>query len=220
MPGWDGPSFERMHKTPGSGLLRSTTGKPEGPYEDMHPDERLGDEIDASLFKDDDGAVHCFWHSGKIAKLKSDMSGFAEPYRWLRTTTVDSDPKHHGDLCTRIFGAGSFDHVGYEGMFIFKANGRYYLCCAENFEGRYSCTIATATDLMGPYGARHEALPHCGHNMFFPDERGQWSSTYFGSDATASWQERPGMLPVQFDGDGRVSPKDDTGWPAGIPASP
>ena len=42
MPGWDGPTFEKMQKTSGSGLLRSTTGKPEGPYQDMQPNERLG----------------------------------------------------------------------------------------------------------------------------------------------------------------------------------
>ena len=30
----------------------------------------LGDEIDASLFEDDDGAVYFLWHSGKIARMK------------------------------------------------------------------------------------------------------------------------------------------------------
>lgn len=208
MPGRDGPSFKRMQKTSGSGLLRSTTGKPEGPYEDMHPQERLGDETDASLFEDDDGTVYFLWHSGKIAKLKPDMSGLATPYRWLKTTSSDPTPKHHSDLCARIFGEGSIDHVGYEGMFIFNANGRYYLCCAENFEGRYSCTIATSANLMGPYGERKEAVPHCGHNMFFRDDHGQWWSSYFGSDRAAPWQERPGVLPIKFDADGRVRPQD------------
>ena len=110
MPGWDGTA-----KTSGSGLLKSTTGKPEGPYIDMQPAERLGDEIDASLFEDDDGAVCFLWHSGKIARLKPDMSGLAEPYHWLKTTSSDPNPKHHSGLCAGIFGKGSFDHVGYEG---------------------------------------------------------------------------------------------------------
>ena len=202
MPGWDGTA-----KTSGSGLLKSTTGKPEGPYADMQPAERLGDEIDASLFEDDDDGVYFLWHSGKIARLKPDMSGLAEPYRWLKTTVSDPDPNHHSGLCAGIFGKGSFDHVGYEGMFLFKREGRYYLCCSENFEGRYSCAIATATNLFGPYGGRYEALPHAGHNTFFRDDRGQWWSTYFGSDDTAPWQERPGVLPVEFDAQGRVLPK-------------
>jgi beta-xylosidase len=207
MPGWDGPSFEKMQKTSGSGLLRSTTGKPEGPYEDVQPGERLGDEIDASLFQDDDGSVYFLWHSGKIARMKPDLSGLAEPYRWLKSTVSDPDPRHHSGLCANIFGTDSFDHVGYEGMFLFKANGRYYLSCAENIEGRYSCTIATSTNLFGPYGARYEALPHAGHNSFFRDDRGGWWSTYFGSDTRAPWQERPGVLPVKIAPDGRVRPR-------------
>lgn len=199
MPGWDGTA-----KTSGSGLLKSTTGMPEGPYQDVQPSERLGDEIDASLFEDDDGSVYFLWHSGKIARMKPDLSGLAEPYHWLKTTTSDPNPKHHSRLCAGIFGTNSFDHVGYEGMFLFKANGRYYLSCSEEFDGRYSCAIATATNIYGPYGERYEAIPHAGHNMFFRDDQGQWWSTYFGSDQTAPWRERPGLLPVTLDPAGRV----------------
>ena len=79
MPGWDGTA-----KTFGSGLLKSLSGRREGPYQDVQPAERLGDGIDASLFQDDDGAVYFLWHSGKIARMKDDMSGLAEPYHWLR----------------------------------------------------------------------------------------------------------------------------------------
>jgi hypothetical protein len=199
MPGWDGTA-----KTSGCGLLKSTSGKPEGPYEDVHPSERLGDEIDASLFQDDDGAVYFLWHSAKIARLNPEMTALGEPYRWLKTSSSDPNPRHHSGLCQGIFGTNSFDHLGYEGVYLFKANGRYYLSCAENFDGRYSCTIATATNVYGPYGERYEALPHAGHNMFFKDDHGHWWSTYFGSDPAAPWQERPGILPIRFDESGRV----------------
>ena len=199
LPGWDGTA-----KTSGSGLLKSTSGKAEGPYEDVQPAERMGDEIDASLFQDDDGAVYFLWHCGKIARMKDDMSGLAEPYRRLKTTGTDPDPRHHSGLCPGIFGKGSFDHVGYEGAFLFKANGKYYLSCAEQWDGRYSCCIAVAEKVYGPYGPRYEAIPHGGHNAFFQDESGDWWSTYFGSDDGAPWQERPGVLPVRFDASGRV----------------
>ncbi len=205
LPGWKaGDPKGTDAKNSGSGLLKSTSGKAEGPYVDVQPDARLGDEIDASLFQDDDGSVYFLWHSGKIAKLKPDMSGLAEPYRWLKST--EADPKHHAGLCAGIFGKDAFDHVGFEGMFIFKEHGRYHLCCAEVFEGRYSCMSATATNLFGPYGARYEAIPHGGHNMFFHDERGQWWSSYFGSDRSAPWRERAGILPVAIDSDGRIHP--------------
>ena len=197
MPGWDGTG-----KTSGSGLLKSTSGKPEGPYQDMHPAERLGDEIDTSLFEDDDGTMYFLWHSGKIARLKPDMSGLAEPYHWLRSTTVDPDPKHHSGLCAGIFGPKSFDHIGYEGMFIFKAGGRYYLACSENFDGRYSCAVAGADKIYGPYGPRYEAIPNGGHNTFFQDEKGKWWSTFFGPP----WPERAAVLPIRIDPQGRVRP--------------
>jgi beta-xylosidase len=119
IPGWDGSG-----KTSGSGLLKSTSGKAEGPYVDMQPAERLGDEIDATLFQEDNGDVYFAWHSGKIAKLKTDMSGLAEPYHWLKAGTSDTNKNHHAGLCAGIFGKDSFDHVGYEGMFLFKREGR------------------------------------------------------------------------------------------------
>jgi beta-xylosidase len=197
MPGWDGTA-----RTSGSGLLRSTTGRPEGPYEDMHPDEPLGDEIDASLFEDSDGTLYFVWHCGKIAPLNADMNGFAEPYRQLKTVDTDPDPNHHSGLCAGIFGPDSFDHVGFEGAFIFKRNGLYYLDCSDNFDGRYSCAIAVSENLHGPYSSRYEAIPYGGHNVFFQDDAGQWWSTYFGTP----WYERPAILPVAFDAEGRVRP--------------
>ena len=202
LPGWDGTG-----KTSGCGLLKSTTGKAEGPYEDVQPGERFGDEIDASLFQDDNGAVYFLWHSGKIARMKPDMSGLAEPYHWLRIATMDPNPQHHSGLCAGIFGANSFDHLGYEGMFLFKRQGTYYFCCSEQCDGRYSCFIATSTNLYGPYGERYEAIPHGGHNMFFQDDKEQWWSSYFGSDGTGPWAERAGVLPVEFTPEGRVRPK-------------
>ena len=201
LPGWDGTG-----KTSGCGLLKSTSGQAEGPYQDVQPNQALGDEIDASLFQDDDGTVYFLWHSGKIARMKPDLSGLAEPYHWLKTSVPDPNPKHHSGLCRGIFGANSFDHVGYEGMFLFKARGRYYLTCAEQCDGRYSCFVATSTNLHGPYSERYEALPHAGHNMFFQDAQGAWWSTYFGSDDRAPWRERPGILPVTLGPDGRVRP--------------
>ena len=207
IPGWKAGDPKGLDaRNSGCGLLKSTSGRAEGPYVDVQPDARIGDEIDASLFEDDDGAVYFLWHSGKIARMKPDMSGLAEPYHWLRTAASDPDPRHHAGLCRGIFGKDSYDHVGFEGMFIFKEGGRYHLCCAEQYEGRYSCMSATSTNLLGPYGARYEALPHAGHNTFFRDAAGQWWSTYFGSDGTAPWRERPGILPVAIDAEGRVRP--------------
>lgn len=199
MPGWDGTA-----KTSGSGLLRSVSGRAEGPYEDVQPGARMGDEIDASLFEDDDGSVYFVWHSGKIARMKPGMDGLAGPCHWLRTNTTDPAPDHHSSLCAGIFGSGSFDHVGFEGATLFKANGRYYLAAAESIKGRYHCMIAESPALLGPYGPRHIAVPDGGHVTFFRDLDGAWWSTFFGNDDQAPQKERPGVVSVAFDADGHL----------------
>ena len=200
-PGWD----HWNPKNSGCGLLKSSTGKPEGPYVDVQPDERLGDEIDASLFQDDDGTVYFLWHNSKIAKMKPDMSGLAEPCRWLKTGVDDTNAKHHGPACPTV--CQDQFHAGYEGISMFKAGGLYYWCASEQFEGRYSCAIATSRNIYGPYSARYEALPYCGHNNFFQDKNKQWWATYFGHDGGAPWRERPGILPVEIGADGIVHPQ-------------
>ena len=162
----------------GTGILRSSTGKPEGPYVDVKPDGPLTGEIDASLFRDDDGKVYFVYQDGKIARMKDDMSGLAEAPRFLKPANAD--------------------RAGFEGAFIFKANNRYYLSCADFTDGRYHCYVASSKDLHGPYGDRYLAVPHGGHNMFFMDTSGQWWSTFFGNDGDAPYRERPGLLRIEF----------------------
>jgi Glutaminase A six helical-hairpin domain/Domain of unknown function (DUF5127)/Glycosyl hydrolases family 43/Domain of unknown function (DUF4964) len=169
----------------GTGILKSTSGKAEGPYVDVKPDGPLTSEIDASLFQEG-GKVYFVFQDGKLARLKDDMSGLAEQPHLL----VPANAKH----------------VGFEGAFLFKANGRYYLSCAEFMDRQYHCMVASADKLEGPYGDRYLAVPHGGHNMFFRDKSGQWWSTIFGNDDQAPFRERPGMLRVGFDKDGRVNP--------------
>ena len=166
----------------GTGILRSSTGKPEGPYVDIKPEGPLTDEIDASLFRDDDGKVYFVYQNGKIARMKDDMSGLAEEPNLLK-------PANAG-------------HVGFEGAFIFKVNNRYYLSCADFIDGRYHCYVASSKYLYGPYGDRYLAVPHGGHNMFFKDAKGQWWSTLFGNDGDAPFKERPGLLRIEFGDDG------------------
>ena len=178
-------------KLGGTGILKSTSGKPEGPYKDIHPLGPLTAEIDASLFADSDGKVYFVFQNGKIARMKEDMSGLAEPPRLLKPANALQ--------------------VGYEGAFLTKIGGRYTLVCAE-FNQRegiktYDCMIANADSIYGPYGAPYLALPHAGHNMLFQDREGNWWSTFFGNDPQAPWRERAGLLPIYVDKSGHVQPQ-------------
>ena len=95
---------------------------------------------------------------------------------------------------------------GFEGAFLTKVGKRYYLACAEFIQGDYHCMIAQADSIYGPYGPRYLAIPHGGHNMLFKDRDGQWRATFFGNDAHAPFRERPGIMRVAFDQEGRVHP--------------
>lgn len=81
------------------------------------------------------------------------------------------------------------------------------LSCAKDFDGRYTCMMASSTNLYGLCSERYEAIPHAGQNVFFQDRMGRGWSTFFGSDATAPWRERPGILPLRFDDQGRIRPE-------------
>lgn len=174
----------------GTGLLKSTTGKPEGPYTDVKPDGPMTSEIDASLFQDDDGKVYFVYQNGKIARLKNDLSGLAEEPRLLQPANAKQ--------------------VGFEGAFLTKIGGRYQLVCAEfnQFRGAvtYDCMMASSTNIFGPYGDRYLAVPHGGHNMLFKDKSGGWWATFFGNDSSAPWREKAGILPVELDTEGHVHP--------------
>lgn len=175
----------------GTGLLKSRTGKAEGPYLDVNPEGPITPEIDASLFQDDDGKVYFVFQNGKVARMRDDMTGLAETPRLLKPANAK--------------------YVGFEGAFLTKINGRYALICAE-FNARdgiqaYDCMVAHADNVYGPYSDRYLAIPHAGHNMFFKDQDGTWWATFFGNDALAPWRERPGILPIELGRDGRVQPK-------------
>jgi beta-xylosidase len=174
----------------GCGLLKSTSGKPEGPYVDIKTDGPLTGNIDASLFQDDDGSVYFVYQNGMIAKMKDDMSGLAE------------EPRHIQPANNK--------QVGFEGAFITKNKGKYILICAE-FNGQgsdrtYDCMAANADNLYGPYGDRYLAIPSGGHNMIFRDRKGRWLSTIFGSDGKCILSETPGILPIKFDKDVKIHP--------------
>jgi len=171
----------------GTGLLKSTTGKAEGPYADVHPQGPMTDKIDASLFQDDDGKVYFVWQNGLIARMNEKMTELAEKPRLLKPS--------------------NYKHVGFEGAYVTKHNGKYYLICADFINRMYHCMVAEADNVYGPYGPRYLAIPHGGHNMFFTDKAGNWWATFFGNDARAPFRERPAMLRIGLDAHGRVCPK-------------
>ncbi len=190
----------------GMSILKSTTGKPEGPY--VHatdpnkplvggigpiPDSFL---IDPTLFEDDDGKVYFTYGPGKvIARLKDDLSDFAEPLRPVVLADKVDDPATRRD---------KDDDFGFEGATIFKANGKYYFGATDKVHGRYSMCLGISDNIYGPYYHRHETVPCNGGTDFFKGKDGFWYTAFFGDDDQAPWRERPGIVRIDFDPEGKV----------------
>lgn len=186
----------------GISLLKSTTGKPEGPYVNAIPagEPLRSGGIDATLFQDDDGTVYfTYGGGGNISRMKDDMSGIAET-RKVVLQDPDHDPTHHAKKCE----PRGMNDFGHEGAVLFKANGKYYLGAVDNYENRYSSCMAVADNIWGPYKMRHETVPTGGGTGFFQDKENRWWCSYFGNDSQAPWRELPGLVQVEFALDGKI----------------
>lgn len=189
----------------GSFVLKSTTGRPEGPYENIADNSSgpLFGNIDGSLFEDEDGTVYFVGHNHFIARMKDDMSGLAEPLRRLSEEAYSPEPY-------------------IEGAFICKEGGKYHLVQAiwshrvpgkgdtyspqhDSNSTRYSydCIVASADCVYGPYSRRYNTITGGGHNNLFKDKRGEWWATLFFNPRGAQAGEyrqtcRPGAVPMAF----------------------
>ena len=190
----------------GTGILKSTTGKAEGPYVSaVTPDERLTGGIDATLFEDDDGTVYFTWGRGtKIYRMKEDMSGFADAGR-----AVEFDPV---DLA-KAKDIGKGQSAAFEGASLFKRKGKYYLGGAifiggidraKGRNGRYSSAVMISDNIYGPYKQWHEAVPCGGGGNYFQDDAGHWFCTYFGNDEASPFREKPALVGVDFAPDNTI----------------
>lgn len=173
----------------GSYLLRSKTGKPEGPYEDLG---MIHDEAIAPvIFVDDDGAVYFVCSGGvSIAQMKPDMTGVAESFRNI--------------------GPADGSHLGHEGPDLIKAHGKYILFLTQISEtvltevpqkyrrNTYDIMYCWADNINGPYSTAKLAVPHAGENGVFQAKDGRWYCTYFGQDATAPFNLQFALVPLEI----------------------
>ena len=164
------------------GILVSTTGRPEGPYTDT-ADQRLVDNLDGSLFVEDDGTVYFIYKDGMIAPLNEDLSGFAGGFKSLYA--ADGLP------------------VGFEGCSILKHNGKYYLTAATynqsydasgNLITTYDSMIAVSDNLMGPYSETRLLLRNGGHNNLFVDKHGKVWTTLFAPTGDLGFNCKPALV--------------------------
>jgi len=176
-----------------NGMIKSTSGKPTGPYVEVG-NWPLTTKIDAGLFDDDDGKVYFVWCDGQLALMNEGMNALAEKPRL-------AVPSNH-------------DVVAFEGCALRKINGRYYMQAAgdgghpKNFHGwsTYDMYVASSDNPYGPYGPNYIGIRNGGHNVMFPGKGGQWWATFFGWNGSNPFNEKPSVLPIQLDEYAHVQP--------------
>ena len=170
----------------GMGLLKSASGKPEGPYVPTYEGNRpfLSPNIDASLFVDGDGSPYFIWQGRYLRRLNASMSGFEGETVELKT--VDGE------------------QVGYEGIFMRKIGAWYVVLAAEwngggnREDGTYDMMYSVSKQLTGPYTRRRCGVPHGGHSTLFQDQQGRWRLAFFGNDRTAPFRALPGIVTLDI----------------------
>jgi xylan 1,4-beta-xylosidase len=182
----------------GTGILKSSTGRPEGPYiYALASGTHIGGGIDATLFEDDDGSVYfSSGGAGAIRKMLPGLAGF------------DGEP-HSIEFEKPADGSWTRNNIAQEGASLFKHNGIYYLGGAAFYQGRYSSVVARSTNIFGPYTNWEEAVPCGGGGNYFKGPDGFWYCTCFGNDDQSPWREKPGIVRIDFAADGRIKIADD-----------
>ncbi len=222
----------------GNGILKSTTGNPEGPYVELTDNEVVGSErfnIDGSFFEDDDGRLYYLWQDGMIAEISLQDAQGNDEVRFLSEPILLGVPASTSPTSQNNPDKYDYEHVGFEGVYLTKIDGKYYLSCAEfntNSDDlvaadiryaqdnglavpamdqlTYDCMVAVSDSILGPYDNWHLAVRSGGHNNFFFDREGQLWSTFFGS--AGSWDHytpldgRPAALKMEVDEQGRLQP--------------
>jgi hypothetical protein len=164
---------------PGGYLLRSTTGKAEGPYESVPGDHWC----QPSFHQDEDGTIY-YGSNNQIVPWKPDMSGPVDKKSSMRFEPADGTC-NIGDCAGQLA----------------KVEGKYvgFTCGQDGFghwrdslsdPGCYTWNYMTSDSLQGPWSREQVIGPHTGHSGLVQDRFGNWWIPVFGcegSQAMPTW---------------------------------
>ena len=190
----------------GSFILESTSGKPEGPYQNIagNATKPIYENIDASLFEDDNGEIYVVAHNHFIAKMKPDLSDLAEPYRRFQEKPYDPEPYIEGVYMTKHNGKYQLLQTVWS---VPQPDGSYSYIKDEvktKLVHSYDVVVAEADNIYGPYGYRYPALLQGGHNNIFKGkDGGLWSTIFFNPRGVMGTRFpvtcRPAVVPVKWE---------------------
>ncbi len=197
-----GPNDEHLEQMSGLGVLRSTTGKIEGPYESLG---RIGGQYGKSpepsypeFFRIDGQLWVGDWVDWRPVVAKVDETKLNTREGW----NFDWKPVDAG-VYENMFRGDTYNTLGFANRpyFYFMSGGRLDGKEIEYGANTYDHYYLALESPMGPpkRNARPQVVPHNGQANVFQDHQGRWWSAMFGSDPTAPWQERFGLIPLRIE---------------------
>ncbi len=167
----------------GHGLLRSVSGKPEGPYEALPPIKR--DLIDAHIYQED-GRTYYMWQADYFAEMNADMTALIEePIR------LQHDGNHE---------------MAYEGILLMKVGDKYLFIGSGRYgyepTNTYDLFYGVSKNIRGPYGKRRMMIKNAGHGNLIQGPNGKWWATAFDHDYTTNIDKKnvwsPWLVPIEI----------------------
>lgn len=188
----------------------ATSDSPNGPFLNGQAIDVAGHEqIDPSVFVDDDGQAYYMWgqFTLKMAKLNDDRISIDKST--LRDSVLTEE-----------------EHYFHEGSYLVKRNGIYYIVYADmSRAGRPTCIgYATSTSVFGPYeyGGVIVDNDHCDPEVWnnhgsIIEFKDQWYVFYHRSSHRSKMMRRMCVEPIFFEADGSIPEVQMTSQGAGEP---
>jgi len=191
----------------------AVSSSPEGPFIDARPIDLAGiNEIDPSVFIDDDGQAYYIWgqFTVKMAKLMPNM------------LEIDKSSIQDNILTEK-------EHFFHEGGFLTKRNGIYYFVYAHMGRAGRPTSIgyATGSSPMGPFTYRgvlvdndHSDPSVWNNHGSIVEFKNQWYVFYHRSTHNSVTTRRTCVEPIFFNSDGSINEVEMTTQGASGPMDP
>lgn len=182
-----------------SGILKSVSGRADGPYVEVSGNRPLVKGKGASLFMDTDSIVYFIWENGLIHRMKDDMSGFAsaEPHT---LTNVTGNRLSMNDLHIQKIGE---DYVisgsSWKATGLNKSTEQNRTDILNlSVDDRYDGVMAFSKSLFGNYQYNKNMLPHAGGGHLIESTDAKFLYVFSGVDAGNPMASIPSLLPLKF----------------------
>jgi hypothetical protein len=185
----------------GTGLLKSKSGKAEGPYEDVGRLTGMGES--PSLFADTT-ANKTYWLFGQglqVAELAANRASLAGAPRdfFLQfiaypVTTWDTPGRSHFWDLTAPFLFKATDPQTKQTVYALA-----FSAVTQPFQrANRDAMVAVATALDGPFQAAVRMIPNGGQATVFPGSDGTLFASFAGADPSALFRDRAAIVPMEW----------------------